>query len=211
MEKQKILLDKVPTSVVDVSGNIVNTWKIINIASKIIYREGSKWCVNYYWLAECTNCGKIIEKSLNSAAKYGCRNCHQMFRGQAGLNHLFLHYSADAGYRNLDFILTIEEFKNLTSSSCFYCGVEPFNVHECNKYAKVRISEWGNYLYNGVDRLDSNLGYINNNCVPCCVICNRAKSNMPIKDFILDLQRVVQYQKTIASNFGLEAEVPEEV
>lgn len=31
------------------------------------------------------------------------------------------------------------------------------------------------YTYNGVDRLDSSMGYTPDNCVPCCWECNNMK------------------------------------
>ena len=38
-------------------------------------------------------------------------------------------------------------------------------------------------LYSGIDRIDSNDNYTKENSVPCCRICNYAKSNMDVNDF----------------------------
>jgi 5-methylcytosine-specific restriction endonuclease McrA len=39
------------------------------------------------------------------------------------------------------------------------------------------------FIYNGLDRIDSNLGYSVANCVPCCTKCNYAKGNMTLLEF----------------------------
>jgi hypothetical protein len=42
----------------------------------------------------------------------------------------------------------------------------------------------GEFVYNGIDRLDCAIGYQPNNVVSCCAICNRAKGDMPFEAFI---------------------------
>ncbi len=60
--------------------------------------------------------------------------------------------------------ITEEDYcKLITNSVCYYCG-DPIDISRSNgKYA--------------IDRLDNNLGYIKNNCVPCCSECNLVKGN----------------------------------
>jgi hypothetical protein len=50
-------------------------------------------------------------------------------------------------------------------------------------YLKSKKSHWGDYTYNGVDRIDNSIGYTKENCVPCCTICNWAKSNRGVDEF----------------------------
>ena len=45
----------------------------------------------------------------------------------------------------------------------------------------------------GVDRLDSDLGYCVENCVPCCKICNIAKNELSVADFLSWISRVAQH------------------
>jgi len=82
--------------------------------------------------------------------------------GEESFNALYSRYKKQS--KDLPFALTKDEFKKLTQQNCYYCGVEP--QQEQNN---------GTYLYNGLDRLDNNLGYIANNVVACCKTCNRAK------------------------------------
>ena len=50
------------------------------------------------------------------------------------------------------------------------------------------------YVSNGVDRVDSSLGYIEENCVPCCKFCNYAKRALPVDVFIGWARQLVAYQ-----------------
>ena len=44
--------------------------------------------------------------------------------------------------------------------------------------------------HNGVDRLDSSIGYEKFNCAPCCFKCNRAKDTMSSEEFIDHIERI---------------------
>lgn len=84
--------------------------------------------------------------------------------------------------RKFSFELTLEEFKNLCSSNCTYCNIQPSS--------KMNV---GKGLKNGIDRIDSNKGYTKDNCAPCCWICNRMKSNMTKNDFLLHIQQIINH------------------
>lgn len=55
----------------------------------------------------------------------------------------------------------------LCLSNCFYCD-KPAN--------------WPDKR-NGIDRVNNNIGYEINNCVPCCFECNAAKNNLTMDEF----------------------------
>jgi hypothetical protein len=50
------------------------------------------------------------------------------------------------------------------------------------------------YVYNGLDRKNSQKGYTIRNVVPCCGVCNHAKHTMNYKDFIAWLDRVTNFR-----------------
>jgi hypothetical protein len=89
-------------------------------------------------------------------------------------NYLLYHYKYDAKRRNFKFNLTNEEFLTLIYKNCYYCGNSPSNC-QTTKTSKKK--------YNGIDRIDSNKDYSVSNCVPCCIICNRAKGKMSLENF----------------------------
>lgn len=93
--------------------------------------------------------------------------CHsQKARTPVGRYH---NLKANAKQRDLEFDLSREEVKTLLESSCDYCGKEAAD---------------------GIDRVDSNLGYESSNVVPCCFLCNTAKSNLSREEFYAWVERV---------------------
>ena len=94
--------------------------------------------------------------------------------GRNAINQLYSRYKRDAAKRNLAFELSKDEFQLLTSGCCFYCGVPPSSV--------VSIKNaFGEYAYNGIDRVANHIGYVKNNCVSCCRACNSAKSAVTVE------------------------------
>lgn len=99
-----------------------------------------------------------------------------LLTGEASFNKLYRRYKNDAKTRNRSFCITKEEFRILTKCKCYFCGLEPSSIMKGPGYN-------GDYLYNGLDRLDNTKDYELSNCVTCCKICNRAKQTMTIEEF----------------------------
>lgn len=79
-------------------------------------------------------------------------------------------------YCRLGFCESIEIFLSIINKNCFYCGQKPYSKgYNSGKTHFV--------MYNGIDRIKNEHGYSIENCVTCCVICNRAKHTMDYKDF----------------------------
>ena len=104
---------------------------------------------------------------------------------------VFYNYKPDS---NLD----IEEFYYISQMPCFYCGNLPnnaFNRAKTDKKSSKKAKELGRFIYNGVDRIDSNLPHNKENVVPCCKYCNFAKGNITLEEFQEWMRRVKSYQK----------------
>lgn len=133
------------------------------------------------WECKC-DCGNII-KALGYNLKNGhTRSCgclreYSFEKGEVGLKLLMYRYRNGATYRGLKFELPVEDFKKLTKDNCYYCGQSP------NRIMKSK-SDNSEYLYNGIDRLDSNIGYLSGNIVTCCIVCNRMKMVLNHDNFI---------------------------
>lgn len=131
------------------------------------------------------SCGCIKLKHLK--IDYKNNIIYKPEKGEEGLNFLFKKYQTRAKRKDLPFELTIEEFKKLTSSTCFYGGETPSNriarSSVSKKPVKLEAIKYSEYIYNGVDRLNSNIGYTINNCVPCCYKCNIMKNDMTLDEF----------------------------
>ena len=95
----------------------------------------------------------------------------------------YLQYIKRAKAKNLDFDLTEEQVFKFFDSPCFYCGCLP-------ETKPLGNSVDGKFKRNGLDRKDSNLGYTENNVVPCCKKCNLAKLDTSFEEFMAWIKRV---------------------
>jgi hypothetical protein len=94
-----------------------------------------------------------------------------------------------------------ETYYSLSRQYCHYCGSPPrltWNKSDSYKsnpsgrrkrFSAVQI-ENGNFTHNGLDRIDSSKGHTDDNCVPCCYICNSMKSDMPYEEFRNHIKQV---------------------
>lgn len=95
-------------------------------------------------------------------------------------------YKQHARKKNRPFLLTDDEFFALLSQPCAYCGRRDIS-NQRNGY--------GGLAYNGVDRIDSSLGYIPENCVSCCRVCNVMKQQLTVAEFIAHLKLIIKHYK----------------
>lgn len=105
---------------------------------------------------------------------------HTLPSGEAAKNAIYSEYKASARVRGLEFSIPFDLFIEITSMNCEYCGIGP--QQGLGPYRKTRFN--GDYLHNGIDRVDNNLGYTEDNIVPCCRLCNMSKRTMTQDDFI---------------------------
>lgn len=152
------------------------------------------------WLVRC-DCGKekqVPSTKLVSGEVKSC-SCQEHIRGprthkgHSGLNSLLKRYHEAARKRGLPFLLTLEQFEELTSDSCTYCGIAP---HREIYGSRGACKEHGKYVHNGIDRVDSKIGYTPDNCVSCCKTCNLAKHTMTTQEFLNWIQRVYEFNFT---------------
>jgi hypothetical protein len=151
------------------------------------------------WECKC-DCGiiKIIVQGKivgNKTKSCGCLNI-ELRKARGHLIHIltikYSHPSMTTAacvyrrrYKEKDGI-SFKDFYDMSQKDCFYCGSEPNNRQNSQKddpNASQFAKDNGEFVYNGLDRIDSNLGHTLQNCVPCCKICNWAKSDHSIDDF----------------------------
>jgi len=165
-----------------------------------------------HWLCQC-NCGQLTSVGGSELRRGATRSCGCLRResarknglkvwrknftetiengrlpeGEHALRSLRGLYRYRARKRGIEFRISLQLFREITSKPCAYCGTGPSLVHTPKRAN-------GSYKYNGVDRKDADLGYVSGNVVPCCDICNRAKSDMNYDDFIDYLDRVAEFR-----------------
>lgn len=151
-------------------------------------------------------CGKpriVSLYYLNRCQKVLCKQCGWEKVGKtkekkdSGFNALVWHYVKAAQRRNIDYSLTTEQVKTITSKNCNYCGNPPSLLAQ----PKKGLNGHGQYIYNTIDRVDSSKGYHFENCVPACKQCNLSKSSLTTEQFLSFIKRVYQFQEKNNVNF----------
>lgn len=90
--------------------------------------------------------------------------------------------------------ITHEQCADVMQGDCFYCGSAPNNTRSDPSYKGKTNTE---YSYNGIDRIDNNVGYELSNIVPCCFRCNRAKGEMSIGEWFLHIENIISSKARI--------------
>lgn len=121
--------------------------------------------LDYYKNGKSQSCGCFLRKDLAQVKKLK----RTFTRAE---NKKWSAYLNRAKSKKFEFEFTKEEFVTLINQPCFYCGIDKLN---------------------GIDRIDSNIGYLKHNCRPCCGDCNIAKHTMSHDQFINFIKRVYKH------------------
>jgi hypothetical protein len=145
-------------------------------------------------LCRC-DCGKLTwlpTTAITSGHTKSCGCWQGEFRklktGEAVRNQIFDDYRRGAGKRNLLWALTKSEFDLLLLGNCVYCKRAPYTTRKARRMN-------GDLTYNGIDRLNNILGYSPENTVSCCKICNRAKSDLELEEFMEWIKDISKAQR----------------
>ncbi len=130
----------------------------------------------------------ICEHIATINNKFNGKLNHKLFH--ISPNGQFARFRGDAERRNIKFELTKDKLKTIVLKPCAYC----------------KSSEAGYYGEGagGIDRVDSTIGYLASNCVPCCYICNQMKLNYSKDDFI---NQCIKITKKFNKTDTLEADI----
>jgi hypothetical protein len=139
-------------------------------------------------LCKCA-CGREVNVPA-TALRAGVRvSCGCVVPGKlpehtGAVNELFHALKKNAATRGLEVGITREEFDALIRKPCVYCG----STGRCN-YRNTGL------FWNGIDRVDSSVGYHPQNVVTCCKHCNYAKRLMTRDEFLGWVKQVATHQQ----------------
>jgi len=170
--------------IIDLTGQVFNDLTVLEYAGKGKYR-GAIWKCRCICLKKVLIPGGHLRAGMRVSC--GCRSENRI--EETGIKRVYSLYKNMAKRRNREFNLTLESLEVLIKSDCFYCGRSPENVLKRQKTKKTQL------IYNGIDRFDSNKGYILNNCVTCCYYCNHSKLDLSFDEWISHIKRIVKWQK----------------
>lgn len=144
--------------------------------------------LKWHCVCDCGCIKEVVGNNLVSGNTKGCLKCRpapnkKLPTGTSACNSLKSRYRITAKERKVPFELSTSEFKSLVLSNCFYCDTRPEQI--------VRNGN-DSFIYNGIDRIDSSLGYYTDNVVPCCKRCNFAKHTMSQIDFFEHIKKIIK-------------------
>lgn len=142
---------------------------------------------NVVFKCQC-DCGRFVEytwSAINASRAKSC-GCVRGPKpvGCAAINIALRQYKQSAARRGYQWLLPRETAILLFSRPCYYCGSPPSNVARDDRLNGKQ------FVYNGIDRLNPSLGYVEGNVVACCSTCNFAKMRMTEHEFIDWIDRV---------------------
>lgn len=163
----------------DMVGQVFGQLTVVSRAGTNKTKNGTQRAT---FLCRC-RCGNEVEKigavlRNGIGISCGCQSTSKYENPkQAEINKKLSIYRTDALRRGFDWLLTVTETMELLKGNCHYCDIEP-------KQVAKGVRQNGDFVYNGIDRMDNNKGYLKENTVSCCKMCNFMKRSMDYTTFI---------------------------
>uniref|UniRef100_A0A6C0HSX1 Uncharacterized protein n=1 Tax=viral metagenome TaxID=1070528 RepID=A0A6C0HSX1_9ZZZZ len=166
-----------------------NDSKPERIAVKNEWKEKNYEKVAGYWMKSRQN--KIEKLGVDKYQKYNAENAKNwrennpekvINNNEKKRESLKLNYNVyirTASNKGLEFSISFEEYEKIVCDKCYYCGI---------------IADKG---FNGIDRKDQTKGYLLDNCVNCCQMCNYMKGSLNDFNFIKKIEHILTYNKII--------------
>ena len=132
------------------------------------------------------NYDEYMARNAQNAAKWRENNPEKVAENnenkKKSIPSSFYMYQKRAEEYRLPFEFTLDEFESLVKQPCYYCEI---------------IQEKG---FNGIDRKNQKEGYIGENCVSCCKVCNFIKGSLDNITFVQRVEHILTIQKRISGN-----------
>ena len=165
-----------------------NAMKPERKAVKHAWKEANYEKVASYWIEARA---RLIESNLEGFLKRNADQAKQWrdanpekvnLINQSKINSAdkqFGVYKTSAQSKQLEFTITKKDFMDRVILPCYYCGI---------------IQPKG---FNGLDRLNSAQGYVLDNIVSCCEMCNMMKGCLGPTIFVHRAEHIVSYLKMV--------------
>lgn len=152
-----------------------------------IPRKSGAMDTRYKCLCDCGIETIIYGSHLRNGSKIvGCGCQRKLPKGESACQILYQQYKKQAVVGEREFDITYEYFKIITKEKCHYCGIDPIGI-------RATKAGNGSYIFNGIDRVDNAIGYIEGNIVPCCKMCNYGKKAYSKNDFLNWVSNIYNY------------------
>lgn len=182
-------------------GTKVEMLQVLYLTEKV---SKTKHGLNRYVWCKC-DCGKEVELQYRNVLSGHTKSCgcfatksKRRFRTpeESARSNTVRKMRGQAKERNISWELTNEQAIEIGSQDCYICGCKP-TLQIKQNYSSNK-PEWSTDLkiyWNGIDRLDSSLGYTIENSRPCCTVCNKMKLNHSLHVFVEKCKQITSYQE----------------
>lgn len=167
------------------------------------YVKNKKGHNQKYAIGKCPLCNNETEGSLSNIKRQkscGCnkaeiarQNGRSKSTEKTYTNSILRAYKHSAKKRKIDFQLVSEDIEDLIKKPCTYCGSLP-------EEKKLKYIRGKQYARNGIDRIDSSIGYVKGNLTPCCNTCNIMKNILSTEEFKTHIKKIYEHCKIDISN-----------
>jgi hypothetical protein len=162
----------------------------------IFYAKNKNGHNKKHAIGKCHLCGKETKGTLTNIKRQkscGCnkaqiarKNGKTRSTEKTYTNSVLRAYKNSALKRNIDFQLVSEDIETLIKQPCTYCGSLP-------KEKELKYIRGKQYPRNGIDRIDSSVGYVKGNLTPCCNTCNIMKNTLSTEDFTNHIKKIYEH------------------
>lgn len=177
------------SKVIDMAG-----WKIGKLRMNYpVGVKADKRSRTFYWNATC-DCGNTVDVNGSNVRKGRTTHCGceiGLPGDEASFRIIYRDYQRSAVKKNREFALTYDQVRDLTSKPCYYCGSLPSSKQPSNTGKTKAI-----YVYNGIDRIDNDRGYLIDNVVSCCATCNFMKHTLSMDVFLEHIRKIIAHQES---------------
>ena len=177
----------------------------------VVEHRGKDHRNKHLWLCDC-DCGNnkvVVSDNLSSGKSNSCGCLKSEFLAKKG-NQFGLYQDRQEAMLKVQYshlkrrhskkkmkgaVIDFDVFKNLSKDNCKYCGLEHSKEIEdrLNENKKQKRLSDEVLKINGIDRVDSSIGYTKENSITCCKYCNFAKHTMSEDDFYKWIKRVYEF------------------
>ena len=176
----------------------------------VISHAGKDHRSKHLWLClcECGNEKVVVADNLSSGKSNSCGCLKAEFLARKG-NQYGLYEDREVALLRVQYhhlkkrnkskgfgeVINFEVFSLLSKSPCKYCGLEHSKEIEDRLNESKKQKRLSDHVLkcNGIDRVDSSMGYTLDNSVACCKFCNTAKHTMSENDFYKWIKRVYDF------------------
>ena len=184
---------------IDMSGKKIGMLTVIKeVPSRL--KGKNKFRARFLCQCECGTLKEVDGANLRAGDTISCGCYRKLIRKQVMReyharknpysveNRYYNGYKSDTKRNNRKFNISFKKFMEMIQLKCHYCGSKP-NLKIFNK-GKSRFK-----IVNGIDRINSNKGYLINNIITCCSKCNLMKNVFSVNDFLSHVDKIYKYSK----------------